>query len=87
MNCRGCGARVPAPGMFCSATTTLICQGRDFIPACGRVLTPDERHWYGESCEQCERDWHERIEAWRKGGADAEIDRVFDTRTPGHTAH
>lgn len=78
MKCQTCDAIVPEPGMYCSATDTLVCQGRDHIPPCGEPLTADERHWYGTTCEKCEVEWALRIEAWRKGAPDSELDRMFD---------
>lgn len=75
--CQTCGASVSEPGMFCSAGTDLICQGRDFIPPCGATLTADERHWYGACCERCEREWYDRIETWRRGGQDTLLDEIF----------
>ena len=57
---------------------TFICLGRPPVPPCGAVLTATERHYYETTCERCEREWGERIEAWRKGSADAEIDKMFD---------
>lgn len=47
---------------------------------CAAVLTAEERHYYAGRCEGCERAWHDRIEAWRKGGPDAEMDAMFDNR-------
>lgn len=77
MICTSCGAEVPAPGMFCSANDSLICQGRAPITPCGAVLTADERHWYGATCERCERAWSDRLDVWRAGGVDPELDRMF----------
>jgi len=79
--CKKCGHDVPTDldGMYCSSLPLiLICQGRDPIPACGKPLTPEERHWYGTTCEACERKWGARIEAWRKGGADTELDAMLE---------
>lgn len=45
---------------------------------CGRVLTDEERHYYGATCEECERDQTERIAAWRAGGDDPELDALYD---------
>lgn len=78
VTCTKCGADVPAPGMFCSAQDDLLCQGQPPVPGCGKVLTPDERHWYGYCCEECEGEWSRRIEAWRRGGADTDMDKMFD---------
>lgn len=45
---------------------------------CGKVLTDEERRWYGSTCNQCEGEWLERIEAWRRGGPDVELDAIYD---------
>lgn len=70
------GRGVQAVGV---GVTQFICFG------CGATLTDEERHYYGGTCEECERDSLERIEAWRKGGEDAELDEVFST--PKAIAH
>lgn len=44
---------------------------------CGKYLTPTEEHYYGHRCESCERKWFERVEAWRLGGDDDELDEAF----------
>lgn len=85
VTCKTCGAKVPAPGMYCSAGMDLICQGRAPVAACGAVLTPGERHWYGSSCERCEKEWSERIEAWRQGAQDTDLDAMFSV--PARVTH
>ncbi|HWX13476.1 MAG TPA: hypothetical protein VNY06_01125 [Methylocella sp.] len=72
-----CGAEVPEPGMYCSATTIFICQGREPKPGCGHLLTAEERHWYGSCCEDCEQRWSDRIGEWCDGARDAELDAMF----------
>jgi hypothetical protein len=57
--------------------TALICLGQPPEPGCGAVLTEDEIKYYGSCCEACERGWNDRIEAWRGGGADIELDAMF----------
>jgi len=47
---------------------------------CGQYLTDEERHYYGECCEKCVREWGDEIEAWRKGGVDAELDALYDAK-------
>jgi hypothetical protein len=49
---------------------------------CGRAMTMHERHYYAFRCEACEKDNHERIQRWRKGGEDAELDAAFSGPTP-----
>lgn len=44
---------------------------------CAERLTAEERHFYEDTCERCERAWSDRIGAWRSGGEDAELDRAF----------
>ena len=45
---------------------------------CGRVLADEERRYYGHRCEECERDWSDRIDRWQRGGEDAELDATYD---------
>lgn len=52
---------------------------------CGAPLSAEEKRYYGDRCEQCERDWFDRIEAWRTGGEDSDLDRLYG-KTP-ETAH
>ncbi|GJE43967.1 hypothetical protein [Methylobacterium soli] len=56
--------------------------GRIACAECGNVLTETERHYYERRCEQCERDWCDRIEAWRHGSEDAELDGFYDGPPP-----
>lgn len=44
---------------------------------CGRQLSYEEVYYYGDKCEGCIRAWHDRIEAWRHGGADPELDQMY----------
>ena len=41
---------------------------------CGNALTEEERHYYEYRCEGCEVFRHERIQAWRRGSIDPELD-------------
>lgn len=45
---------------------------------CGFILTEEEMHYYEIRCEKCERAYDERVERWRRGGEDAELDAMFD---------
>lgn len=61
----------------CSSTDTLVCVGGPAAlgePGCGRVLSAEDRHWYGEACNDCVSAGNERVAAWRKGGVDPELD-------------
>lgn len=49
----------------------------DLCGVCARRLTTEESEYYGFRCEQCERDWHDRIQAWRGGAPDDELDRLY----------
>ncbi len=60
--------------------STFICLGQRPEPGCGAVLTEDEIEYYGSCREACERGWSDRIDAWRHGGADAELDAMFAAR-------
>jgi len=85
--CATCGYQGDDLGGGCSSEPTiLLCQGHDPVSACGKPLTAEERHWYGTTCEACERRWGERIEKWRKGGPDTDIDAMLDSpvRNPRH---
>lgn len=83
--CKTCGTKVPSPGLYCSAGVDLICQGRIPVPGCGAVLTAEERHWYGSSCEKCEAEWSARIETWRRGTEDAALDEMYGV--PNRVTH
>lgn len=62
---------------------TLICVNDTFFgPGCGRVLTADERQYYGTGCEQCVSAGHHRIVAWREGGDDPELDQITSAPSP-----
>lgn len=82
VKCQTCDAMVEAPGMFCSATLDhLVCQGREFIPGCGRLLAPEERHYYGAACEACETAWSDHMDDWRHGRIkDAALDEKYSVR-------
>jgi len=51
---------------------------------CGATLTDEERHYYAGNCEECERDHHDRIAAWRAGGEDLELDRMYGSSEIQH---
>lgn len=55
-----------------------ICIGDTWGDGCGRVLTDEEREYYGTCCEACVRDSVERVRRWRQGGEDKELDLMFD---------
>lgn len=44
---------------------------------CGRILDQGDTLYYIDRCEGCERAWSERIERWRGGGEDPELDTMF----------
>jgi len=44
---------------------------------CDRYLTPTEEHFYEYRCEDCEALEHARIQAWRAGAEDLELDERF----------
>lgn len=45
--------------------------------SCLVKLTWAEQEFYECRCEKCERKWHERIQAWKAGRPDAELDQMF----------
>lgn len=46
---------------------------------CGKPLSTEELKYYHDQCEGCVVDEHERIEAWRKGADDPELDEMYST--------
>ena len=69
---------------ICSATGVLVCVGYRDSEGCGVVLTPEERHYYGDCCEACVWAWDERIDAWKRGDADATLDQQFGNKPVAH---
>ena len=55
-----------------------ICRG------CGNVLTEYDRLYYSHTCEACERELMDRIDVWRYGGEDPELDKTFTPKPPTH---
>jgi len=47
---------------------------------CGAVLTTEEHKYYERRCEKCEKAWHERIEEYRNGNDDPELDRRYGVK-------
>jgi hypothetical protein len=50
---------------------------------CGLILTDEEAHYYHTRCETCVRKQDERIDRWRRGGEDAELDFKFGAPIAG----
>ena len=48
-----------------------------FCGDCGVKLSLTEDHYYEIRCEECERKWHERIQAWKQGAKDEGLDFLF----------
>jgi hypothetical protein len=44
---------------------------------CATALTPEERHYYIDRCESCERTYMDRIGAWLDGERDDEFDALY----------
>lgn len=55
----------------------MLAEATPVCVACLRQLTPTEQHYYEFRCERCEGQWLARIEAWRRGKADPELDKEF----------
>lgn len=53
-----------------------------FCSDCDERLTDEERRFYENRCEQCERDRCDRWQAWRHGADDPELDRLFSAPKP-----
>lgn len=45
--------------------------------ACLKPMTDEERHYYEYRCTGCEFQWLIRLELWRRGEPDAELDELF----------
>ena len=52
---------------------------------CGDELTAAEVAFYGEFCNACESDWSVRVDLWRAGADDPELDEHF--AQPPDTEH
>ena len=48
-----------------------------FCIVCLAKLTDKEREYYEYRCERCERTHFQRIQRWKAGGEDAELDKLF----------
>lgn len=44
---------------------------------CSSWLTWDERFHYENTCEKCEQEEQERVDAWLNGALDSELDRRY----------
>jgi hypothetical protein len=64
---------------MCGFTEVTTCR------ECRLVLTDNEIKYYEDRCEDCERDWLERIEDWRHGGEDKGLDELYSA--PKQTEH
>lgn len=82
--CSTCDHEAEDLSPYCSATVDLVCQGRAPVDGCGAVLTPEERHYYGDCCEECESEWCDRIEIWRHGGKDEALDQMYGLNERAH---
>ena len=58
----------------------LICTGHWPVAGCGKLLSEEEREYYGSCCEECERDWSATIGTWRSGGENPDLDAMFDDK-------
>jgi protein-disulfide isomerase len=47
---------------------------------CDASLNIAEDHYYEYRCEACERKWFERVEAWKAGAEDPELDASFTAK-------
>lgn len=55
---------------------------RMICAACGNKLSVDEMEYLGDSCGRCAREWNERMEAWRRGAHDPDLDALFREDEP-----
>lgn len=44
---------------------------------CGKTLTELEWQFYTYRCEACEAEWHARLQRWKSGEEDIELDNLF----------
>lgn len=65
----------PVPG-----TCIMITFNNPKCSDCNKTLTLEEHHYYEYRCESCEKLWHERIEAWRLGAEDKELDALYNVK-------
>jgi hypothetical protein len=54
---------------------------------CGVMLAQEEIEFYEYRCDYCERDWMERLAAWRAGEPDEEIEKLFYFRDNCRSVH
>lgn len=45
---------------------------------CLCLLTDEEEEFYEYRCEVCEGLWHERVQDWKSGKPDRELDTYFN---------
>ncbi|MDQ8050712.1 hypothetical protein [Luteibacter sp.] len=45
---------------------------------CLKPLSADEMEFLGFRCEACEQDVNDRVEAWRAGASDPELDLIYN---------
>jgi hypothetical protein len=45
--------------------------------SCGALLTKNERDFYGDMCEDCVVAECDRLDAWRNGAEDEELDDLY----------
>jgi len=57
-----------------------------YCPECGSSMGEAELRMY-ERCERCEWDWNDRINAWRHGAPDTELDRHFAREWANRVLH
>lgn len=75
--CKTCQIGLPKGGSFCRSTIVKTCKGCEPVAGCGARLTPTERHQFGTFCENCEREWHFRLQKWRRGNKDETLTMIF----------
>lgn len=73
--CEACG--LEKAESVCSSTDTLICVGYRGMEGCGKVLSAEERHYYGDCCEACMQSWSDEIDKWKSGGKNELFDKQF----------
>lgn len=49
---------------------------------CYALLSRTEIKYYGMRCEKCEQEACDRLNAWRLGAADAELDALYTPADP-----
>ncbi len=51
---------------------------------CAAVLSDEETTWYDGRCEECEREWFDAVEEWRRGAHNLALDEMYGQTETQH---